>query len=618
MKLFSTLILLFVLSAGLTNANELQPKITPEELGYMDRAFITYFEQIDDDYIALIVEYEKGGYGVSADWVYNLKTKEAMNITYTDEQGHEYSTKEYEYHTNSSLHGLQYFLIDGDWVYTIVSGNDNDEGYYLLTTHLQTGEQNTRLIRSSCIGFMGLMQSAGKNFLMETESCGEALRLLVFNDSSWTEVWSVQDFGWESFINYETKRPFHHKGKIYLSAHDKLYVFNTSNYQVHTIIDDTRDADGVKEGCVSVPTQYFAYGDDVYIVYNDVKSVTFYVVTYALHIEGNTRIWKTDGTKSGTTLIKKLTKKEGYHGILTNSKLFELDGRLLWLGDMDTTVQSEIYEVKGKDFEPLGKINFINNNIAGVFYNVPLRHAIPLFNTIQPVRFEHQDVLVYTEIVRNSESNSDVSSYLNVVGIEGNQVKQYLANYPIDPIGDQWSYREYRCWNVGEKLTVFRHGERKREDLPHHTTYLDFLVSNSYKDIDFKQYSPMAEGAYGQLSIVNIGDEVLFGAADKKGNNFIIWSWGEGTATHVKNHLPNEPLHWTIYPNPTSLTFTIQSKEHLSGHLMITGTDGKVHQTLKINGQQKQIDVSQLPNGIYVAVYQGGSRVDTQRFIIQR
>ena len=617
MKLFGILLLLFALSAGLTNANELQPKIIPEELGYTDPAYIIYFEQIDDDYLGLTVEYEKDGHSASADWVYNLKTKEAKNITYTDEQGREFWIDAYEYYMNPQ-HGLRYFLKDGGWIYTVVRGDNGAGDSYLLATDLKTGEQNIRLIRSNCSGFMGLMQATGKKFIVETNNCREAFKLFAFDDSTLTEVWLVQDFGWESFTNYENQKPFYHKGKIYLSAHDKLYVFNTSDYKTDIIIEDTRDADGVTEGCVSVPTQYFAHADDVYIVYNDVRSLPFHIVNYALNTEGNTRIWKTDGTKSGTALIKSLVKVEGYYGILTNSKLFSLDGRLLWLGDMDTTVQSKIYEVKGKDFELLGKINFISDKINGVSYNVPFGHAIPSFNTIQPVRFEHQDVLVYIEMVQNSESNSDVSSYLNVVGIEGNQVKQYLANYPIDPVGNQWSYREYRCWNIGEKLTVFRHEERNREDSDLHTTYLDFLVSDSYKDIDFENYSPMEEGAWGLLSIINVGNEVLFGASDLEGKSFIIWSWEGALVTDVQDHLSDKKLDWTIYPNPTSHTLTIQSAEYLSGYLIITGIDGRIHQTLRIDGHQKQIDVSKLPNGMYMAVYQGNLHIDTQTFIIQR
>ncbi|MCO5232570.1 MAG: T9SS type A sorting domain-containing protein [Chitinophagales bacterium] len=622
MKLFCSLLL--IIYAGLVNllkADDLQPKITPEELGYTDKAYIDYFEKIDDDYLGMVVIYVKDGYGYKADWVYNLKTKEARNTTYTNETG-QYNIEVYEYHTNNSLHGLKYFLKEGNWIYTIVSGYSNDSNgnhtTFLLGTHLETGQQNARLLHEDCLGAVGFIQSAGKNFLIETEGCGKALSLLAFDDSTWNEVWSVQDFGWDSFINYETKRPFYHKDKIYLSAQDKLYVFNTSDYKTDTIIEDTRDIDGVKEGCVSVPTQYFAYGDDIYIVYNDVKSLTFYVITYGLNAEGNTRIWKTDGTKNGTTLIKKFTQKEGYHGILTNSKLFELDDRLLWLGDMDTTAQSEIYEVKGKDFESLGKINFVNNNISGIVYNMPFRSAIPMFGSISPVRFEHQDVLPYIVIVQNSDSSSDISHYLNVVGIEGNQVKQYLANYPIDPNESQWSYSEYRCWNVGEKLTVFRHHERPNEDLGGYTTHLDFLVSESYRNIDFERYNPLTEGAWGILSIINVENEVLFGATDKEGDNFIIWSWDGGKVTQVINQLSEEQLHWTIYPNPTSSTFTIQSKEHFSGHLIITGADGKAYQTLRIDGQQKKIDVSQLPNGIYVAIYQEGSHAYTKRFIIQR
>lgn len=622
MKLFySLLLILYTGSINLLKGNDLQPKITPEELGYTDKASITYFEKIDDDYLGMVVIYEKDGYGYMADWVYNLKTKEARNTTYTNEKG-QYSIQEYEYHTNISQHGLRYFLREGNWIYTIVSGYSNDDtgdySTFLLGTHLRTGQQNARLLHEDCLGFVGFLQSAGKNFLIETEGCGKAFSLLTFDDSTWTEVWSVQDFGWESFINYETQRPFYHKEKIYLSAQDMLYVFNTANFKVDTIIGDTRDVGGMQDECVSVATQYFAHGDDVYIVYNDVKSLTFYVVTYALHIEGNTRIWKTDGTKNGTSFIRSIPKKEEFHGVLTNSKLFELDGRLLWLGDMDTTVQSEIYEVKGSDFAPLGKINFVNNNIANIVYNMPFRSSIPMFGSILPVRFEHKDILAFVEIVYNSESNSDASHYLNVVGIEGNQVKQYLENYPLNSTDNQWSYNEYRCWNVGEKLTVFRHGERKREDLPHHTTYLDFLVSNSYKDIDFEHYSPMVEGAWGRLSIVNIGDEVLFGASDEEGKNFIIWSWSDGVATQVINQLSDEQLHWTIYPNPTSQIFTLQSKEYISGNLTIIGSDGRIYQTFGLDGYQNQIDVSQLPNGMYIAVlYQEGMSVSSRKFIIR-
>ncbi|MCO5230916.1 MAG: T9SS type A sorting domain-containing protein [Chitinophagales bacterium] len=634
MKLFcSLLLILYTGSVNLLKADDLQPKITPEELGYTGKASITYFEKIDDDYLGMVVIYEKDGHGYMADWVYHLKTKEARNTTYNNERG-QYSIQENEYYTNISQHGLRYFLREENWIYTIVSGYSNDDignySTFLLGTHLRTGQQNARLLHEDCLGFMGFLQSAGKNFLIETEGCGKAFNLLTFDDSTWTEVWSIQDFGWESFDNYETQRPFYHKEKIYLSAQDMLYVFNTANFKVDTIIGDTRDVGGVPDECTSeeteyqcnsVPTQYFAYGDNVYIVYNNiVRFAHVYLDHYALRAIGNTRIWKTNGTKNGTSIVQSIPPKENGYGILTSFKLFELDGRLLWLSDVDTTTaQLDIYEIKGEIFENLGKINFTEGNM-GVFYNKPFRSSIPLFNYISPIRFEHQDILTFVEILFDNASNTS-SHYLNVVGIEGNQVKQYLKNYPLNSTDNQWSYNEYMCWNVEDKLTVFRHRGRDSDTTDtglFYTSYLDFLISDSYKDISFETYSPMTEGAYGRLSIVNVGDEVLFGASDKEAKNFIIWSWKDGTITQVKNYLSNEQLDWTIFPNPTSHTLSIRSTENLSGHLSIIGSDGRVHQAMKMDGFQKQIDISQLPTGMYLAVYQDGMYVSNRKFVIKK
>lgn len=618
MKVSYAFLLSFFSYIGILTAGDFELKISPTELGYTDSAYIVYFEQIDQEYLGLIVESFQNGHNIREAWVYHLKTKDATNITYTNNQGIVHRIEENDFYSAFSSYGIRHFLKDGDWVYSVVScyGCDTlvERSSYLLGHHLVTNQQKLQFLRGDCLGFTGFIQYAADKFIIETQSCDVPFRLLAFNDSSWAEVWSIQDFGWRTMINYETQMPFHHKGKIYLSAQDELYVFNTADYRVDTIINDTRDTDGLIEGCTSLVTQYFVHDDDVYIVYRDIATFYYYVVTIAMNAEGYTRIWKTDGTQKGTELVNRLPKTEELAGSLLSSKIFELDNRLLWLGDVDTTNQSRIYEIKGSTFDLLGEISYIDGPIAHVLYNTPYWYKIPLYNLITPVSFADQDIWAY--IQRISPETGEDSYYLSLIGLEGNEIKKYLENYSVLPEETEsyWKPYDIRVWNINESMVITRFGEKQKDSIS--LPYMDLLVNEGYKTINFDTISPGEISPGSLLYSIKLEEQLLFNYGENE--NLSIWSYGKKAATGLKKHLSENKLELTVYPNPVSQSFKVLSSENLSGRMMIVGVDGRVHQTAGAFGLQHQVDISNLQNGMYSLVYFDDWSHSSVSFIVQR
>lgn len=618
MKVSYAFLLSFFSYIGILTAGAFELKISPTELGYTGSAYIVYFEQIDQEYLGLIVESFQDRHNIREAWVYHLKTKEATNITYTNNQGIVYRIEENDFYSAFSLYGIRHFLKDGDWVYSVVScyGCDTlvERSSYLLGHHLVTKQQKLQFLRDDCLGFTGFIQSAGDKFIIETQSCDMPFRLLTFNDSTWAEVWSIQDFGWRAIINYETQIPFYHKGKIYLSAQDELYVFNTADYRVDTIIKDTRDTDGLIEGCTSLVTQYFVHDDEVYIVYRDINTFYYYVITIAMSAEGYTRIWKTDGTKAGTELVSRLPKTDELTGSLLGAKIFKLDNRLLWLGDVDTTHQSKIYEIKGSTFDLLGEMSYVDGPIAQVLFNTPHWYKIPLYNVIAPVSFAGRDVFAY--IQRLYQEAGDDSYYLSLIGLEGNQVKKYLENYSVIPEATEnyWKPYNIRVWNINESMVITRFGNKQKDSL--FLPYMDLLVSEGYRVINFDTISPGESSPGSLLYSIKLGEQLLFNYGENE--NLSIWSYGKKAATGLKKRLSESKLQLTIYPNPVSQSFKVLSSENLNGRMMIVGVDGRVHQTARVFGLQLQMDISNLPNGMYSLVYFDERSHSSVSFIVQR
>ena len=57
---------------------------------------------------------------------------------------------------------------------------------------------------------------------------------------------------------------------------------------------------------------------------------------------------------------------------------------------------------------------------------------------------------------------------------------------------------------------------------------------------------------------------------------------------------------WEIYPNPNKGQFTISGPENGMGKLIILTMQGQSVKTISISGQKTQVDIQELPKGIYL------------------
>jgi Ca-activated chloride channel family protein len=79
----------------------------------------------------------------------------------------------------------------------------------------------------------------------------------------------------------------------------------------------------------------------------------------------------------------------------------------------------------------------------------------------------------------------------------------------------------------------------------------------------------------------------------------------------------NQPVIKKLFPNPTNGNMTVEFFS-TSGQLQIFDLKGQLVTSIQISGNEKQFNLSELPNGTYLAVIQAnGQKSNAEKFIIQ-
>jgi len=82
--------------------------------------------------------------------------------------------------------------------------------------------------------------------------------------------------------------------------------------------------------------------------------------------------------------------------------------------------------------------------------------------------------------------------------------------------------------------------------------------------------------------------------------------------------IEEQPEKLNIYPNPASQTITVSLKDAEMSNLSIIDTNGRVVYETQVCGQTNTLSVSNLSDGLYIAMLENESGIRTGKFLIQK
>jgi len=71
---------------------------------------------------------------------------------------------------------------------------------------------------------------------------------------------------------------------------------------------------------------------------------------------------------------------------------------------------------------------------------------------------------------------------------------------------------------------------------------------------------------------------------------------------------------YRIYPNPTTDYITFENNNVNEAEINITDLSGKILKVIHTSGPTTDIDITELPSGLFIALIKLGSRVESFKF----
>lgn len=618
-----TLLLLFSLKSVL--ALEPTIKFTSQDLGYSDSSAIGYFENIDDQYIGLFIGEIKNGASRSIALLYNLETKKSIELNYIDSNNVEYYYPSYPtYVTYSNKNLIHRFYKKENKIYTIVINDDIKE--YLLITDINSLEKIILPI-DACSDDIGFISTDQHTFITELNNCEAEFTLFEFTDSSAQKIWNLNLGQWKfSYpLIYQRYAPFVFKDKIFISNLNSLYAFDARSKQGEIIIDDINEysLQNSDKQITTAPTQYFEFKDDFYFIYNDLSYSNFYLSTIITGKTGNTRIWKSDGTKSGTSLEKVINIPEDETQSFSNFQLFSLNDILYWIGEYNEEKGTAFYRFESPELIPIGDFKLNDNlfkNLSSMIFSIDYIYGIlKLYDNTSTIHWKDKEWLPNVNLYYSESENINLYS-LNLISIE-NDVLQ-IEQMEIPPTKkDLFSVNEdvnvyftKVIQKSKDEIGIFVVGEVYNGEFESFNEFISFYVFGENNLIPSDSFFLRLDYS-GIFSTKQVNDEQLFIYGSPPYGLDAIWSFKLDVPTPIKTHFFEQKDLFKLFPNPSSQYITLQSAEFQKGQMMIVGMDGKVYQSFTFTGHQKNIEISQLSTGMYMTVFVGDGITSTNTFV---
>ncbi len=154
-----------------------------------------------------------------------------------------------------------------------------------------------------------------------------------------------------------------------------------------------------------------------------------------------------------------------------------------------------------------------------------------------------------------------------------------------------------------------------------HQTYMDFFTIEVSKDgVNWSLVDIIkAEGAPAEIIEYEMFDENL---QDELCYYKLLQTDIDGTTVFVGTVQIISQNYINIYPNPTTNLLNIQYTSNLPNRLLIYNLTGSlIFSSNEESSQtiyQKQIDISHLPNNMYLLVLESNDFTASEKFVVQR
>lgn len=593
-----------------------------EELKFPDAGDtyrVSFFTELDDRYILVLLD--KNSSVGPTHYVYDVQENSVLNLVEMIDGVDFY----FPYNASGLQPSYSGFAYENGIFYHTLPSVEHDE-YYLVEFDLDQRKSKSYQMED---GISHLFETAEVDNRRYFIFGGSGVYLYELSEGELNLIENVPLEINISFLRVHPKEmPLQkiYKDKWFIMIDDFLrcYDFKSGKMEVLAHVNSNTGEDSA-----TVLTQIVENDDKLYFVFKDAiyKGQSWPPFHYFEYYTGHASVWETDGTQAGTKeLFQYDMGNTDYHIHTNNCGLLDFEGKLYWSGVGVDDDSIPIYKVEGSQLRPIDMLSMKFPSEFNIYYN--------------------PDKTWLNDFLESKKREVRGKEYISAT------YAAFSDSYGVSYFFDLWTIEDDKISYLLNKR--FLESSRKYDGIPIVETLGSKLVSVSDESALFHSYfatklaSSHSYDHKGVFSVIDLStrvlthldslsvngepyfsdekehlpilldDQVYFIFGQKEGKGLALWKYDMTRLVSVENHLSNKKLDWLIYPNPSSQSFTIESLEYLSGSLMITAADGRVHQTHKIDGHQKQIDVSQLPNGMYIAVYQYESKIETKTFIIQR
>ncbi|MCO5248832.1 MAG: T9SS type A sorting domain-containing protein [Chitinophagales bacterium] len=632
MKTLKLLLLLFIHFSVLntTNAQQLEVFITPADLGLDESSSIDYIENIDSQYLGLIVNND----GKNSNYLYDINTKTSVSLNYTDKNGsHFYGQNYYDLYTHN-YRDLKHFYKDGDWVYTFVTKDDiSGIENLMIGTNIQTKAQKIIFEDWAQMTFRFWIIVDGKGFVWEVEN-NTANKVYIFDNSSLQTIWG-EDTYWPTNYPIASTSPFVYKNRIYFFDNTALYSIETNSLNIDKLINNLNDYSEYTEDHITIPTQFYVFNDEVYFVLNDVGILLeLYDQTIFGEVPGASKIWKTDGTKENTILLQSIPNGELSNFYSSNLSLFTIDNQLYRIGSLDDDLNVSIHKINNSSNNLLGSIDIepLSWFTTGTYAsgtNMSLGIAPLLFkeNTIsKTVYLNDKDWLPVIQANSVPFQNIFRVGFLNIENDKINFSNENLIfnSYEIFG-GNEIVLNSIQILQTDQdKIGILLRGDDlddRSYDIPF-KSYLSYYEISDLNQPPNQIFQIESDFSYDLdeeiLFSTQINNDIYFTFKDTTQNKSgVVWKLSNNSvSTSIANSKANQNSIST-YPNPSQNIIKLISTEKLNGNIHIMSLDGRTITTYKINNYFKDINISKLNAGSYILLFEDGQTQKATHFIKQ-
>lgn len=431
---------------------------------------------------------------------------------------------------------------------------------------------------------------------------------------------------------YNGLHPLFDLGKFFIPEREKLLAYDVISGALDTLAEfDYSTGDPMTS---VVFAQSTGYEGKRYFVYKNAKinDDNLWYHLFEGYI-GDAIVIETDGTPAGTKELFRYDTGDSITGNFLSlySSLIILNEQLYWLGVNNKANNLSVYEVVAFGLKRIGTLERQAETDSEkkllYTYSYPLSLSNPQFLVYRIKGLDY--ILINNTYGDSTDMIGDI--YWDLWTVRNNEIHYQLKHHPVC-IAHQYQEngQEKTEKNIMARLidvtneSLFLYTFKNIEDGI-------LRVPESYKvtvsAIDLKKQNSISIDSLSSKdsnadfffqTILKNGDGIFFIFPDDTtatgSSSWVLWKYDLQLSTSVKNDKIKKEL-FVLYPNPTAQFLTIQSADNLSGQIMIAGMDGKIHQTLRIDGYHKQINISNLPSGMYVAVYSDASRSGSTNFI---